>query len=163
MKDWAWLTPVGYVVAAVVAGLFLWFNNRKSPYEDLKVLVDIHKDLPEMPEKEILRIAIARQLSVLTAEPPKQSELTSEEQQEALGDDHTGVESDGPSDADIAAALNRIRWDNKTVDKWKVSKIEQTSRTNAMILRAISWIVLAVVVALGGSGVIQRIFEFFTN
>lgn len=165
MNDWAWLTPVGYVTAAIIAGLFLWFNNRKSPYEDLKVLVDIHKDLPDMPEKEILRIAIARQLSVLTAEPPEQLDRSPEARQKALSDALDRLEFGDPKNPELDSTMIHYEdlLDNATIDNWKVSKIEQSSRTNANIARVMAIGATTVATAIAASGLIQRLVELLTR
>lgn len=66
MKDI--LVPIAYILAATVAGLFALLVNRKHPYEGLKTLVEIHKDLPDdMAVKGELRGQIDEEITRLTA------------------------------------------------------------------------------------------------
>lgn len=68
MKDI--LVPLAYIAAATVAGLFALYINRRHPYEGLKTLVEIHKDLPDgMAQKSTLAAVIATEIDRVTTDP----------------------------------------------------------------------------------------------
>lgn len=60
------LTPLGYVIAALIAGGFAVRLARKTPHENLKTLVEIRKAIPRgrtnLDEKGVLDAAIKHEL-----------------------------------------------------------------------------------------------------
>lgn len=129
------------------------------------MLVDIHKDLPDMPEKEMLRIAIARQLTVLTAAPPKQPDRSPAERQKALQEALARFESGDPTDSDLDDAMPAFDalFDVDTIDSWKVSRNEESTRTSAFVWRALSFILIPPMVVVAGTGAIRAIMDFVAN
>lgn len=60
------LTPLGYVIAALIAGGFAFRIARKTPHENLKALVEIRQTLSEgdvnLDESGVLAAAIGHEL-----------------------------------------------------------------------------------------------------
>lgn len=60
------LTPLGYVIAALIAGGFAFRIARKTPHENLKALVEIRQTLSEgdvnLDENGVLAAAIGHEL-----------------------------------------------------------------------------------------------------
>ncbi|UOW93697.1 hypothetical protein SEA_WRIGLEY_34 [Gordonia phage Wrigley] len=68
MQSNPWVTAGGYILAALVAGGFLLWNNRQRPHETLKVMVEIHEKLPESTERDKILAAINSRIEDLTVE-----------------------------------------------------------------------------------------------
>ncbi|WP_370185802.1 hypothetical protein [Rhodococcus wratislaviensis] len=59
-------TPIGYVIAAIIAGAFVTYNSRKRPHEHLKVDAELYNLLPEDFEgREALRRSIESRVAAL--------------------------------------------------------------------------------------------------
>ncbi|UVF60383.1 hypothetical protein SEA_MEYRAN_31 [Gordonia phage Meyran] len=68
MQNWVWLTPLGYVAAAMIAGVFLVWNNRPRHHEVLKAYAEIMKELPaDSPARAQLQHQIESQVARITA------------------------------------------------------------------------------------------------
>lgn len=74
MTNWGWLTPLGVICAALIAGAFLTWNNRQLPHDTLKSLVDIYDKLPDSEARTGLLREIERRLDALNSKSGREDE-----------------------------------------------------------------------------------------
>ncbi|WP_430332743.1 hypothetical protein [Rhodococcus sp. ACT016] len=141
------MTPAGYVLAAFIAGGFLLYNNRRDPFEALKTLVDIHKDLPdELPQKALLRVTIATEIERLTTRLPRFSKGGAQSVPNAAPEDDLDLvaifeqaldepQGDLVTDASTASPPQEAQLNRELVGAWKLTKEIETERSRQLTTR----------------------------